>query len=739
MTQFTLPQPPTVHTTIYNDLKGVDFSSDPTMVYKKRSPTGLNMISDEGGNPKKRTGWEVKKPASSEKMKVFDGTVTPVEASPYEVCRLNGITESLIDTELHINGSMVRFNAFSDTDVACTAKHVDASGNILAYLSRTKSQNYASLYIKTDSSLYESIKGASYNVQIYKSATSGGVRDMWSFQYGGESHLICLIGKQICRYAEGTAKVILECETVASKVLGFFSDSDQGGTFCMICDNEIYQYKNAGSEVSPDFRLEKIEPYVPTVLISRSPTGVKRDEEGKVIQGGGGEVHEGVNLLTRKRKEAFLGDDTSTEYHVASQINTTEPVTITAKDSNGVYTAVTGFTIGADGFTVKLPKAYPPVVTGEDNVMIEYTATGTSEAGEKLRQCQVATIYEKKVFLAGGAGDYGAYVWYSSHLTPAYWPDQNYLVIGNSDTNIMGLVPLGEYLGVVKEGDDSNSTTYLVYSTTLEDNTAYACKQSISGIGAVSQRTFRALGGEQLFLSKEGICGINAESVKNRSFYVNKQLCSEKGMENAISVTWNGYYILCLNNHCYVLDSRQKTSWKTEWTNYLYECFYWENVPASAMVVYRGDLWFGTGDGRLCRFKRESEPEAFSDGGQVIPCEWSTPLDNDGATYLFKTMQKKGGMVTIESMAATSVDAYIKADNEEEEYLGSISANGPGLPVEFYFNKKKKKYKRLQLIFRNSKLNEGLKINEIVKSYIVGTYSKNKVVIPDGDSGPETV
>ena len=45
MAQFELPAAPTVRTTIYNDFKGVDFTTDPSLVYKKRSPTGTNMIS----------------------------------------------------------------------------------------------------------------------------------------------------------------------------------------------------------------------------------------------------------------------------------------------------------------------------------------------------------------------------------------------------------------------------------------------------------------------------------------------------------------------------------------------------------------------------------------------------------------------------------------------------------------------------------------------------------------------
>lgn len=722
MGQYNLPAAPTVHTTIYNDLKGVDFSTDPSLVYKKRSPTALNMISDEGGNPKKRTGWKVEKAHTEGKETVFDGSVAPIEASSYELCRLNNISGTLKDIEMYVNGVFVRFNSFSETTISYTAKYLDNSGTLLIYVVKNKSQSYASLYIKlSGDSIVDQIhaSGKPYTVKIYRSAMSGGIRDMWSFSYGGQAHLLYLIGKKICRLQEGDAIELLECENTASNVLGVFTDSNSGGSFCLIKDNEIYQYINAGTEDAPDFKCEKITPYIPMVIISRSPSG-------------GGESYENINLLTRRRKESFLGDASSKAFNVTSEINTAEPVIVSVKDSTGAFVSTTAFT--ASGYTITFTAAKPPVVTGEDNVLIEYTAKGESVAGAHLRECKVATLYEKKIFLSGSTNEYGSYVWYSAYDNPAYWPDLNYIVVGSNDTNVMGLVSLGEYLGVVKESDDTNNTVYLVYATTLEDDTAYACKQSISGVGAVSMNTFRSLGNEQLFLSKDGICGLSAEAVKNRSGHVNKRLTSESGLNKAIATTWNGYYILGINDNCYVLDSRQKSSWQTEWTNYLYECFYWENVPAAVFVVHRGDLWFGTSDGKLCRFKQESETGAFSDNGAAIKCEWSTPFDNDNATYLFKTMTKKGGLCTIESMEATSVDAYIKADSEDEEYLGTVSANGVGAPVEFYFNKKKKKYKRLQLIFRNTKVNEGLKINEIVKSYTVGTYSKNKVVVPDDES-----
>lgn len=48
-----------VYTTIYSDFKGVDYTNDASNVWKRRSPTGYNMLPDESGRPFKRTGWEI--------------------------------------------------------------------------------------------------------------------------------------------------------------------------------------------------------------------------------------------------------------------------------------------------------------------------------------------------------------------------------------------------------------------------------------------------------------------------------------------------------------------------------------------------------------------------------------------------------------------------------------------------------------------------------------------------------
>ena len=54
-----VPKEPKVHTTTYQNFKGVDFTNDPSNVWYRRSPDAVNMLPDEAGNPYKRTGWTV--------------------------------------------------------------------------------------------------------------------------------------------------------------------------------------------------------------------------------------------------------------------------------------------------------------------------------------------------------------------------------------------------------------------------------------------------------------------------------------------------------------------------------------------------------------------------------------------------------------------------------------------------------------------------------------------------------
>lgn len=97
-----LPAAPKTYTTMYNDLKGVDFSTDPALVYRKRSPTALNMISDDGGSPRKRPGWEVVLQGKGKKIKNlwsfnYSGEPRMIFQRGTEICRFGEDVVTLLD------------------------------------------------------------------------------------------------------------------------------------------------------------------------------------------------------------------------------------------------------------------------------------------------------------------------------------------------------------------------------------------------------------------------------------------------------------------------------------------------------------------------------------------------------------------------------------------------------------------------------------------------------------------
>lgn len=555
----------------------------------------------------------------------------------------------------------------------------------------------------------------------YASNESKPIRNMWSFDFAETSHILYVEGDKVMRLGDEAEVVALSSDK--TEVTGVYFNSMSGGKFYILADSKLMEFCQ-----DDGFTAKEVDAYVPTVLIGRDPTG-------------GGTMFESINLLTRKRIESFLGNETATEFFVASTIDIDAGVVVKAKNEVGEYVVVPSgeYTVGEVSITFK--SARPPVVTGEDNIQIEYTATTENEASDAIRRCTVASVYNNRVFLAGTTGLLKSRVWYSAYANPAYFPDLSYFVVGDDYGGVMGLIDLGEYLGVIKESNPKDSTIYLAYPVDLEDDTTYAVKQSITGVGALSKQTFYSLNGEQLFLSDDGIYGIMADMqstevassfVKNRSYYINGKLLDEPNLEKAIAIVWNGFYILCVNEHCYLLDSTQKSSWATERTNMQYESYYWENIPATAFCIYDDTLYFGTNDGRICHFKSPElyGAEAYNDDGAPIKCEWQTVLDSDGAVNYYKNLQKKGCLVVLqgvkEGMTSTSAEIYVKADDNPEEYIGSMVSEQAGIPSEFYLNKKIKKYKRLQFIIRNDMLNEAFGVQEITKVYTIGNYSKNK-------------
>lgn len=331
--------------------------------------------------------------------------------------------------------------------------------------------------------------------------------------------------------------------------------------------------------------------------------------------------------------------------------------------------------------------------------------------------------------------DFTSRVWWCKINDPLYFPDTNYIEVGSNDTAVQGLTKVGDYLAVIKQSKTTDTAIFLLYPTSFEEETTYAVKQGVQGVGALSKYSFNILGDETLFLSPKGVMAIvptqdEEHKVQNRSYFIDKKLLAEDGIESSYSFVYDGKYFLSIGNgHCYVLDGNQRNSWGNDRTVLVYECYFLDNVPANCFVKYQDRLVFSTIDD-VCMFgdNYTDSYDATSDDREpvAVKAEWSTIFDDDGSLHYYKTMQKKGNLVSIlpvENAETSSTQVLVKKDDKDPVEIERKFNESSEIPSEMFLNKKFKKYKRLQFILRNES-DENFGVDSIVKNYTVGNYAK---------------
>ncbi|MBP1553360.1 MAG: hypothetical protein J6B21_04315, partial [Oscillospiraceae bacterium] len=121
---------------------------------------------------------------------------------------------------------------------------------------------------------------------------------------------------------------------------------------------------------------------------------------------------------------------------------------------------------------------------------------------------------------------------------------------------------------------------------------------------------------------------------------------------------------------------------------------------------------------------------------------WKTPVEDEGRIDRFKTLQRKGCLVTLKPFEASSCQAYCCIDGGTKQFMQKktldispvfekvdftrFTFNTNSNPQEIYFYTRKKRYKRIQFVFENNAVNEGFGIQGITKLYKLGDYSKNR-------------
>lgn len=460
---------------------------------------------------------------------------------------------------------------------------------------------------------------------------------------------------------------------------------------------------------------------------------------------GGGTAYEKVNLLSPWRYNKFTGDGESKVYQLdVKELDDGKTVTVKV---GGTTLASSEFSVNYSEGKITFTTAPAKPANGLDNVEIKFCKTSklkdsTEKAESLILNCTICTTYgvstEDRVFVTGNP-KHPATEYYSGLGDPSYFPDINFVEVGSADWPILNYLKFQGDLVIVKEHNAQEYTVWHQSGELLNGVAAFPLRPGVAGIGAVAKRGAQQLLDDAMFLTPRGVFArVNSvalvkveQGVKCRSNRINRDILSRTDLKDAVSVVWDGYFILCFpaTGECFVADSNQPQS------NGGYEWYYWKNIPARVFAQETGVLWFGTSDGRLCRLNNDVvdkegniQMDAYNDDGQPIEWVWATKMDDFGNLGMYKNLTKRGCVIQFKTAVQSSCDIYLRTEKDfgvkkrseslrqlDFEQLDFEKWTFNTLPNNIRSLKSKvKKFQQLQVILKGKELDEAFGVLEIV-------------------------
>ena len=380
------------------------------------------------------------------------------------------------------------------------------------------------------------------------------------------------------------------------------------------------------------------EAYIPTIIISRNPSG-------------GGTTLEPLNLIGRKWKESFLSDGEAATYHLTAAELDADAVEVRILAADGSWVEKTedvDFTVDREKGTVTfktVPEKSP--ITGFDN--LEITAAKTREGyADRINKCRIVSLFGvngsmDRMFISGNP-DYPNQDWYCEMGDGFFWGDLWYSTLGQDGSAIVGYSIINDRLAAHKSSAEEGRNVILrrgEMETVMTDaggirtEVTFPIVGTLSGRGALSSCGFGYLGSEPLFLTDIGVMAITAADLtgekysQSRSYYIDNALTAERNLSDAFAYVWRDFYLLSMGTgRVYLLDGLQKSYDKNSpYSHFQYECYYWENVPARVFWEDgEGRLCFGDGTGNTFRFFDDpTSQNSYNDNGAAIAARWDTP------------------------------------------------------------------------------------------------------------------
>lgn len=406
-------------------------------------------------------------------------------------------------------------------------------------------------------------------------------------------------------------------------------------------------------------------------------------------------VYQDVNCLTSKRKNGFVADGTSTEYHLDTYDLDPATTYIMHATVDGVDKLEgADFTVDRTNGIVTFNEApAAPLEDGDSNVIITYSKT-ISELQSRVKQCTLLAEFDNRIFFSGNP-NYPNTVFHTELEDPRYVSDVDYSTVGLDVASIKAIIPGNDILWVFKETVQNYSNVFYL-TPTIDSSLGKIYPSVVGNISTGCVSTGVNFNDAICFFSVKGLEAIgknlgNDQILDHKSSLVDSKLISNADYLNIKLAEFRGYLMCLLDSKIFLADSRimfEETPGKTE-----YEWFYWE-LPFNIKYIteYQNDLYLANNSGKIYIL------EGTTDNGTNIFSKWTTTKDNFKYDSYRKITNKRGGTADVKMMDNNAITIKTKTELRENT-IGTYS-DSKGYIV---YRIKEKKFKWLQLEFSSNK------------------------------------
>lgn len=726
MARLNVPTQPNARTIAYDNLLGVDYQSDSTEVSRRRSPNMVNMISDLGGNPVKRFGYRNVGERWIDFIEVGDTIFGVRRAGPQ---LLFGKVEADEDGRLDFESLI----ALTMLEGAPTTKLFSYGGSV---------------YIVQPYSLTE-VFDFDFTKTVADISRTLGVREYIAYKK---------VSPQPSGISENDAayELIMPDERYIPTVSTMLKPN---GEMVSLSDVTDITGATEGVNLLTPYRTVEFCVQKDTVseLTFALPAGVNRLISGNIkveIRTGNGIWEEvagtSYSLSGGRNLRCVSPDGRNTDSsgkfylftgYLPKVTFTTAPFSLMADGENITNAIGTTSTNAVPAFEPNLRITYAVCDANDAGVGVAGTTLYLGyykKSRLSVLTTNVRALYDGRLFVASGNR-----VYYSRVGNPLVMDDDYYIEL---DSAVRSFATPSGGLAIICDGVKNVYIASGGYSEQY-GMPVYSIKASNATVRLASANCDSALNDEPMMLTRNGICGLSTNYLSEkysimRSGKINRRLCAEKEYSSAVAITFNNYLYVAVGTNMYVLDGRHKDGSRNGDNSY--ESYFFNNMPKIAkMWTFSGRMYFATldqygntnvytwNDDLEEKFQYrdglvwDSDTERWT-GGTPTKALWSSVLDGDNVPHFYKTLQKKGTMVTLSPPMQTSCQITLVRDAHDRIYVGRFNGGTFALSdavLDAFTKKKIKKYKRLQFVIENNEA-EPFGIVSIIKTFIVNNYAK---------------